>query len=94
MDASEGDLVMMDWYRGMGWGGWLVGSVMMLAFCALVVVGVIVLVRGRLTGRVGSDRRSACQLLDERFARGEIDIEEYARRRELLRGGADRQVLR
>jgi putative membrane protein len=94
MAISGGDVVMMDGYGGMGWGGWLVGSVVMLAFCALVVVGVFVLVRGWFTGRVGFDRRSPGQLLDDRFARGEIDIEEYTRRRELLRGGADRQVLR
>jgi putative membrane protein len=86
--------MMMDWYGGMGWGAWLVGSVMMLAFCALVVVGVFALVRGWFTDRVVFDRRSARQLLDDRFARGEIDVEEYTRRRELLRGGADPQVLR
>jgi putative membrane protein len=85
---------MMDWYGGMGWGGRLVGSVMMLAFFALVVVGVIALVRGWPNGRPGVDRRTPDQALDDRFARGEIDVEEYTRRRELLRGGVDRQELR
>jgi putative membrane protein len=85
---------MMDGYGGMGWGGWLVGGVMMLAFFALVVVGVIALARGWPIGRLGVDRRTAEQVLDDRFARGEIDVEEYTRRRELLRGSADRQELR
>ena len=85
---------MMDWDGGMGWGGWLVGSLMMLAFFALVVVGVIALVRGGPIGRLGVDRRTPDQVLDDRFARGEIDVEEYTRRRELLRGSADPQVLR
>jgi Short C-terminal domain len=48
--------------------------------------------RGRTGPRlaVGSfslDRRSPEQILDERFARGEIDIEEYTRRRQLLHPG-------
>jgi putative membrane protein len=86
-DSSGGDLVMMNWYRGMGWDGWLAGSVMMLAFCALVVVAVIALVRSWLIGRPGFDRRTPRELLDDRFARGEIDVEEHARRSELLRRG-------
>ena len=85
---------MMDWYRGIGMGGWLIGSVMMLTFSALIVVGVIALVRGWPIGRPGFDRRTADQLLDHRLARGEIDIEQYTRRREQLRGGVDRQELR
>jgi putative membrane protein len=85
---------MMDWDGGMGWAGWLVGSVMMLAFFALVVVGAIALLRGWPIGRLRVERRTADQLLDDHFARGEIDIEEYTRRRELLRRGVDRQELR
>jgi hypothetical protein len=27
---------MMDWYGGMGWGGWLVACLMMIAFLALI----------------------------------------------------------
>jgi putative membrane protein len=83
---------MMDWYDGMGWAGWLLGSVMMFAFWALIVIVIVALVRGR--GAAGFGQRNPEQILDERFARGEIDIEEYTRRRELLRGGRDAQARR
>jgi len=75
------------WYgNDPGWGGWLLMIFGMVAFCTLVVVAVIALVRGlRDDGRqrrpAGVDPR---RLLDERFARGEIDAEEYTARRELL----------
>jgi putative membrane protein len=65
--------------------GWL--------FMAIVVIAVVaVLVRGGSTaGRAfwaGGDQdggeRSALQILEERFASGEIDREEFERRREAL----------
>jgi putative membrane protein len=78
---------MMWWY---GWGGWLAMSLMMVIFWGLVIVGGIAAWRAagrndREQQRV--DRRSPEELLDERFARGEIDADEYTRRRELLRSG-------
>jgi putative membrane protein len=78
---------MMWWY---GWGGWLAMSLMMVIFWGLVIVGGIAAWRAagrndREQQRV--DRRSPEELLDERFARGEIDADEYTRRRELLHSG-------
>ena len=81
---------MMWWHGGPGWGGWLVMSLVMVVFWGLVVAGGIALWRS--AGRDRGDRAPAQpptpeQVLDERFARGEIDVEEYTRRRELLRSG-------
>ena len=81
---------MMDWYEGgPGWGGWILMTLMMLAFWALLIFGGVAVYRSRLradpTRRAG--RGDAEQLLDEPFARGEIDAEDYTRRRELLRAG-------
>ena len=66
---------------------------MMVLFWGLVIAGIVVLVR-YLTGSrqdggpdAGGGRSSADELLAERFARGEIDQDEYTRRRELLRAG-------
>ncbi len=44
----------------------------------------------RLSGRVGSAGRGsdALRILDERFARGEIDAADYRERRDLLQGTA------
>ncbi len=65
----------------------------MVLFWGLVIAGIVVLARylggGRQGGAPAVDREgpSAEELLDERFARGEIDQDEYTRQRELLRAG-------
>ncbi len=76
----------MMWGNGMGWGGWLLMSFLMVGFWALVVVGIVALFRGtRDPGpRDARAERGARQILDERFARGEIDTEEYHARRSVL----------
>ena len=76
----------MDW-GGMGGGGWVIMTILMLAFWALVVGGLVVLFRNRRPGGPDSGTtsgRSAQNLLDERFARGEIDEQEYHARRAVL----------
>ncbi len=91
---------MMYWYgHGMGWDwGW---GLMTFAFWALVVVAVVFLIRyfsrsgehrppgpGSYGPPPGAARDSAEQVLAERYARGEIDAEEYRRRLATLRGEA------
>ena len=82
---------MMGWYQdGMGWGGWIVMSVVMVAFWALVVFGVVAIFRGTGSNTRSADRstdRDPMQILEERFARGEIDAEEYHNRADVLRTG-------
>jgi putative membrane protein len=81
---------MMGWYGdGPGWAGWVVMTMFMLAFWALVVFGGIAVFRSasRVEQRPGDGRDEAERLLDERFARGEIDAEDYQQRRDLLRAG-------
>jgi putative membrane protein len=78
-------------YRGWGhwgyWGGWL-GPLIMVVFWALIVVGVVFLVRylvrqGRGAGGAGRED-SALEILKRRYARGEIDKDEFeAKRRDL-----------
>jgi putative membrane protein len=78
---------MMHWYGNgmMDSGDGVLGALITLIVIALAVVGVLALVRASRGGSLGLTRPSSEQLLDERFARGEIDIEEYTRRRDLLR---------
>jgi len=68
------------------WGPWgLAMSIGSLLFLALIVIGIVMLVRGPSAGP--ESRRegpSAGQILDERFARGEIDEEEYQSRKRAL----------
>ncbi len=87
-DDRNGRHVMHD---SMGWGGWLVMTIVLVLLVTLIVLAFLALSRG--TGTFGGrgaqprGRSSADELLDERFARGEIDEEEYRRRREALRSG-------
>lgn len=76
---------MHDWT---GWGGMVLGPLFMLAVLALLVALVVLLVRwlGGGTGPASSAPRTARELLDERYARGEIDREEYLRRRQDISG--------
>lgn len=68
---------------GWGWGGWLIMTLTMLAFWGFVAWVIVTLVR-QPGPRPGADR-NAEEILAERFARGEIDEEEYRSRRDLLR---------
>ena len=77
---------MMMWNGG-GWAWWqvLLMWIGMIAFWALVIWAIWALVVAA-TRRPEDERRhhSALQILDERLARGEIDTEEYRRRREAI----------
>ncbi|MHB1612766.1 MAG: SHOCT domain-containing protein [Actinomycetes bacterium] len=76
---------------GWGWGGWVFMAVMMVLFWSAIITGVVMFVRYSRertgaqppTPTEGNDR--ARQVLDERFARGEIDADEYTKRRDMLR---------
>ncbi len=74
------------WSNGMGWGGWLLMALTAAGFWALVVVGIMALFRSTDgSGRRGGTRpEEAHRILDERLARGEIDVEEYRTRRAVL----------
>ena len=76
----------MMWGDGIGAGGMVFMVLTGVGFLALVVVGIVMLVRGTAgSGPGGRDRgRDARQILDERFARGEIDADEYRSRLGLL----------
>jgi putative membrane protein len=81
---------MMFWY-GNGMSGWGFGLMAagMVVFWALVVLGVVGVVR-YLTrvDRSLVTRPVAEQVLAERFARGDIDETEYRQRLDVLCGGA------
>ena len=75
---------------GFGWGwGMGFGMIGMVLFWGLVTLGIVVLVRwlGRLSASTGPrPSKAALDILDERYARGEIDKQELqARKRDLGR---------
>ena len=74
---------------GPGWFGWVLMSLGILAFWAVLVFGALALYWNVRRDRAGSRPagEEPMRLLEERFARGEIDAEEFTRRRDLLRSG-------
>jgi putative membrane protein len=70
-----------------GWG-WVAMVTGMVVFWGLLIALAVILVRGlnRPADRAHGLRSSPEQLLGERFARGEIDEEEYRRRLAALTG--------
>lgn len=77
----------MMWSNGMGWG-WLFMVLATVSFWALVALAVVALFRGArsdTTPRGRSEGQDASQVLDQRFARGEIDADEYRARKDVLR---------
>jgi putative membrane protein len=70
-------------------GVFLFGLLIPLAIIALVAYGIWELSRSRTTTpATAAPSGSARAVLDERFARGDIDAEEYVQRRALLDGTA------
>ena len=79
------------WGQGMSGWGYALMSVSMVLFWGVVILGIVALVRylarsGQPAGGAGTPRPTAEQVLAERFARGEIDEEEYQSRLATLRG--------
>ena len=74
---------------GMGWG-MLAHGVFWLFLLALAIIGAIAIARSvfgaRNTGKRGGNRSPGLDILEERYARGEIQREEYLRMRSDLGG--------
>ncbi|MCU7731003.1 hypothetical protein ODJ79_45435 [Actinoplanes sp. KI2] len=79
---------MMGWYGGgMGWAGWLGMGLFWLALIAVIVLLVARLLPGTGPSDPGrSDPRldSPEEILDRRFAHGEIDLDTYQKQRAAL----------
>ena len=81
--------MMNGYYGSVGWGGWLAMALMMVVFWGLVVFAVVALFRGSAKS---STTRSADpvdptdprRILEERLARGDIQVEEFQARRDAL----------
>jgi putative membrane protein len=78
----------MMWWNG-EWNAWawLVMSTGMIVFWGLVLWAVLSVIRGSSTPSGRREVSDPEQILEQRFARGEIDADEYEHRREVLRRG-------
>ena len=83
--------MMMPWGWGMGggWSGGAFGMIFMLVFWALIIVGIVLVVKwfveqGRRGSASDAGGESALGILKKRYARGEIGKEEFeAKKRDL-----------
>lgn len=81
-------------HDGVGWAGWLILVLLLLLFAGMIATLVLLVLRSGQGGTPSTRHQTsparpagaAQQLLDERYARGEIDEEEYLHRRAVLRG--------
>ncbi len=75
------------WDMGHGWGWWMgFGSIWIVGFWA-VIVWVVLTFRKRWSGeqdRVGKDEGTAQEILERRYARGELSDEQYETMRRRL----------
>ena len=81
---------MMDWYSGshMGSGDWFGMTVLMALVWACFIVAAVLVFRGSAGWKSHTPPPDAVAILDERFARGELDADEYETRRSALRDWA------
>jgi putative membrane protein len=78
MMGENGELV---WF-GPGFGG-----IFMILWWGLIIAGIVVLVRWLMgSSRSMPPGKNAREILDERYARGEIEREEYEQRKRDLEG--------
>ena len=76
---------MMDGMGGVGMG--LFGWVFMILVWVLIIAGIIALVKWLMQSTSGSQRKKTpLEILQERFARGDIDEGEYERKKNILQG--------
>ncbi|MDX1594568.1 MAG: SHOCT domain-containing protein [Gammaproteobacteria bacterium] len=77
---------MGDW--SWGWGGMILGPIMMLVFLAATVAVVVLVIRwlgGNPADPAGPDKsQKPLDILKERYARGEIDTDEFETRKRAL----------
>jgi putative membrane protein len=97
--GRRGGMIAMMLWDG-SWAWWQAGLmwVAMIAFWALLIWLIYALVTGAIGHRRrpegGEERRGddARRILDERLARGEIDLEEYQRLRDVIEDRADSDI--
>lgn len=76
----------------MGGGWWIVMMIWMVLFWGAVIVGAVWLARGGPSGQPRAERRETpLEILERRFAEGDISADEYQERREVMTSGGSRR---
>jgi putative membrane protein len=91
VNIAQAALVADTWMHG-GWGwGWMtLMMVMMVLFWGAIIAGIVWLIRGVPWGASAGEpnvrKETPVEILDRRFAEGELSEEDYRARREVLAG--------
>jgi putative membrane protein len=83
--------------QGTGYGGFdhphmgygadgIMGPIFMLVLLAALIVGIVALLRWMSLGHVSASSNAALDMLNLRFAKGELDQKEYEERKKALLG--------
>jgi putative membrane protein len=72
---------------GWGWGGMAFGSIMMLLWFALIISLIVFLFRWISGSSQRNSNQDALDILQQRYARGEVDASELEERSAQLRRG-------
>ena len=80
--------IAVTWTMHGGPGWWIAMIAMMAIFWAVIILGAVSVARGTANGSFNRRRQTPSEILDQRFAEGEISTDEYHTRRELLTGAA------
>lgn len=85
--GGEGEMMDMNGMMGGGMWAWLLWAAVLLVVVAAVLIGSVVAARAlwrRSAGPPGAGEKAALGILKERYARGEIDRDNYEERRRAL----------
>lgn len=80
--------MMYGFNNGMGGEFGIFGGIVMIFWWVLIIAGIVIFVKWMIqqNGASGSHRKSAIDILKERYARGEIDKKEFEEKlKDLLR---------
>ncbi|QEK13341.1 SHOCT domain-containing protein [Crassaminicella thermophila] len=70
---------------GFGYAGWWPWMILRMGLGIVITIGFVIWIT-RLVRDYGYNRKHAIELLDEKFANGEIGEEEYMQKKKIIKG--------